>query len=222
MTPFAQAERLADKVAQLRILPEMPAVRFEPPPGGRGPASAGRLPVQPLYADATRCRRPIFAGAAAPDCAGSCASEFADSLPSWGGGVPTRTERFVGGRETCQLDNEGPVTAPLSTDPWETASVADNLPRCERGCTFAPTPGRSRCCRAYSPTSGAAPLLAAALGPQRALKPESFRAPAHFKALGSLQRGPPAQPPASRRPRAITVTPATRPGRWLWRAGPPG
>jgi D-aminoacyl-tRNA deacylase len=109
------AEALADKVAQLRIFSDA---------GGRFNLSledvAGEALVVSqftLYADATRGRRPSFVGAAAPDCARDLCQRFADRLAERG--VRTRTGSF-GARMTVSLDNEGPVTLALSTDPWET------------------------------------------------------------------------------------------------------
>jgi D-tyrosyl-tRNA(Tyr) deacylase len=112
---FGQAERLADKVAQLRIFPDA-AGRFDL---SLEDVSGEALVVSQftLYADATRGRRPSFAGAAAPDCARELCQRFADRLTERG--VPTRTGSF-GAAMSVSLDNEGPVTVALSTDPWET------------------------------------------------------------------------------------------------------
>jgi D-aminoacyl-tRNA deacylase len=70
-----------------------------------------------LYADATRGRRPSFVGAAEPECARQLCERFAGRLAERA--VPTRTGSF-GARMTVSLDNDGPVTVALSTDPWET------------------------------------------------------------------------------------------------------
>jgi D-tyrosyl-tRNA(Tyr) deacylase len=112
---FAQADRLADKVAQLRIFPDA-AGRFNL---SLEDVSGEALVVSQftLYADVTRGRRPSFAGAAAPDCARELCQRFADRLTERG--VPTRTGSF-GAAMSVSLDNEGPVTVALSTDPWET------------------------------------------------------------------------------------------------------
>jgi D-tyrosyl-tRNA(Tyr) deacylase len=111
----AQAERLADKVAQLRIFPDAEG-RFNRSLEDIGGAALVVTQFT-LYADATRGRRPSFAGAAAPDCARDLCQRFADRLAERG--VTTRTGSF-GARMTVSLDNDGPVTLALSTDPWET------------------------------------------------------------------------------------------------------
>jgi D-tyrosyl-tRNA(Tyr) deacylase len=110
-----QVCRLADKVAQLRVFSD---------DDGRFNLSledvAGEALVVSqftLYADATRGRRPSFAGAADPDCARDLCQRFADRLTERG--IATRTGSF-GARMTVSLDNEGPVTLALSTDEWET------------------------------------------------------------------------------------------------------
>jgi D-aminoacyl-tRNA deacylase len=110
-----QADRLADKVAQLRIFPDA-AGRFNLSLCDVG-GEALVVSQFTLYADATRGRRPSFIRAAAPDCARELCQRFADRLV--GLGIPTRTGSF-GAQMTVSLDNEGPVTIALSTDPWET------------------------------------------------------------------------------------------------------
>jgi D-aminoacyl-tRNA deacylase len=109
------ADGLADKVAQLRIFPDA-AGRFNLSLQDVG-GEALVVSQFTLYADATRGRRPSFIGAAAPDCARRLCQRFADRLEERG--VRTRSGRF-GARMTVSLDNEGPVTLALSTDPWET------------------------------------------------------------------------------------------------------
>ncbi|HEY4025553.1 MAG TPA: D-aminoacyl-tRNA deacylase [Candidatus Dormibacteraeota bacterium] len=111
----AHADRLADKVAQLRIFPDE---------GGRFNLSLEDVGGEALvvsqftlYADASRGRRPGFAGAAAPDRARDLCQRFADRLTERG--VATRTGSF-GAHMTVSLDNDGPVTLALSTDPWDT------------------------------------------------------------------------------------------------------
>jgi len=111
----SDADRLADKVAQLRVFTDAGA-RFNLSLEDVG----GEVLVVTqftLYADATRGRRPSFAGAAAPDCARQLCQRFAERLAARG--VLTRTGSF-GARMTVSLDNDGPVTLALSTDPWET------------------------------------------------------------------------------------------------------
>ena len=111
----ADADSLADKVAQLRIFPDA-AGRFNLSLEDVG-GEALVVSQFTLYADVTRGRRPSFTGAAAPDCARQLCQRFADRLEERG--VPTRTGSF-GARMTVSLDNEGPVTIALSTDPWDT------------------------------------------------------------------------------------------------------
>ena len=111
----AAAEALADKVAQLRIFSDADG-RFNLSLEDVG-GEALVVSQFTLYADATRGRRPSFVGAAAPDCARDLCQRFADRLAERG--VTTRTGSF-GARMTVSLDNEGPVTLALSTDPWET------------------------------------------------------------------------------------------------------
>jgi D-tyrosyl-tRNA(Tyr) deacylase len=110
-----QVDRLADKVAQLRVFSDDDGrfnLSLEDVDG-----EALVVSQFTLYADATRGRRPRFAGAAAPDCARQLCQRFADRLVERG--VPTRTGSF-GAHMTVSLDNDGPVTLALSTEPWET------------------------------------------------------------------------------------------------------
>jgi D-tyrosyl-tRNA(Tyr) deacylase len=111
----SHADSLADKVAQLRIFPDADG-RFNLSVEDIG-GEALVVTQFTLYADTTRGRRPSFAGAAAPDCARALCQRFADHLAERG--VVTRTGSF-GARMTVSLDNDGPVTLALSTDPWET------------------------------------------------------------------------------------------------------
>ncbi|HEY7199435.1 MAG TPA: D-aminoacyl-tRNA deacylase [Candidatus Dormibacteraeota bacterium] len=111
----SQADRLADKVAQLRIFPDAEG-RFNLSLEDVG-GEALVVTQFTLYADATRGRRPSFAGAAAPDCARDLCQRFADRLADRG--VATRTGSF-GARMTVAIENDGPVTLALSTEPWET------------------------------------------------------------------------------------------------------
>ena len=111
----ADADALADKVAQLRVFPDAEG-RFNLSLEDVG-GEALVVSQFTLYADATRGRRPSFVGAAAPDCARELYQRFADRLAERG--VTTRTGSF-GARMTVSLDNQGPVTLALSTDPWET------------------------------------------------------------------------------------------------------
>ncbi|MBO0709363.1 MAG: D-tyrosyl-tRNA(Tyr) deacylase, partial [Candidatus Dormibacteraeota bacterium] len=111
----ADAERLADKVATLRIFADAEG-RFNRSLEDVGGAA---LVVSQftLYADATRGRRPSFISAAPPELATRLVDRFAERLRERG--VPTRTGRF-GAHMTVTLANDGPVTLVLSTEPWET------------------------------------------------------------------------------------------------------
>jgi D-tyrosyl-tRNA(Tyr) deacylase len=111
----SDADALADKVAQLRIFSDADG-RFNLSLEDVG-GEALVVSQFTLYADATRGRRPSFAGAAAPDCARGLCQRFAERLAERG--VPTRTGSF-GAHMTVSLDNDGPVTLALSTEPWET------------------------------------------------------------------------------------------------------
>jgi len=111
----AEADALADKVAQLRIFSDA---------GGKFNLSLEDVGGEALvvsqftlYADVTRGRRPSFIGAGAPDCARELYQRFADRLAERG--ITTRTGSF-GAHMTVSLDNDGPVTIALSTEPWET------------------------------------------------------------------------------------------------------
>lgn len=109
------AHRLADKVAQLRIFPDADG-RFNRSLEDVG-GEALVVSQFTLYADATRGRRPSFIGAAAPEQARELCQRFADRLAERG--ISTRTGSF-GAQMTVSLDNDGPVTLALSTEPWET------------------------------------------------------------------------------------------------------
>ena len=109
------ADRLADKVAQLRIFSDVDD-RF----------NLSLMDVQgealvvsqfTLYADLRRGRRPSFDGAAPPDWARALCQHFADHLAARG--VTTRSGSF-GAHMHVSLVNEGPVTVALSTDQWDT------------------------------------------------------------------------------------------------------
>lgn len=110
-----EAERLADKVAQLRIFPDSEG-RFNLSLEDVG-GQALVVSQFTLYANATRGRRPSFIGAADPEGARQLCGRFADRLTNRG--IPTRSGSF-GAQMTVSVVNEGPVTIALSTDPWET------------------------------------------------------------------------------------------------------
>jgi D-tyrosyl-tRNA(Tyr) deacylase len=109
------ADRLADKVATLRIFPDSEG-RFN---RGLEDVAGEALVVSQftLYADATRGRRPSFIRAAEPSTARELCQRFADRLQ--GRGIPTRTGSF-GAQMAVSIHNDGPVTLALSTEPWET------------------------------------------------------------------------------------------------------
>jgi D-aminoacyl-tRNA deacylase len=109
------ADRLADKVATLRIFPDAEG-RFN---RSLEEVAGEALVVSQftLYADATRGRRPSFIRAADPPVARELCQRFADRLQ--GRGIPTRTGSF-GAQMSVSLENDGPVTLALSTEPWET------------------------------------------------------------------------------------------------------
>ncbi len=111
----AQVERLADKVAQLRIFPDAEG-RFNLSLEDVG-GEALVVSQFTLYADATRGRRPSFIGAAPPETARALCELFADRLTARG--VRTRTGSF-GARMLVSVDNDGPVTLALSNEPWDT------------------------------------------------------------------------------------------------------
>ncbi|HSR25581.1 MAG TPA: D-aminoacyl-tRNA deacylase [Candidatus Eisenbacteria bacterium] len=111
----SHADRMADKVAHLRIFPDAQG-RFNLSLEDVG-GEALVVSQFTLYADASRGRRPSFAGAADPDCARQLCQRFAERLVQRG--VPTRTGSF-GARMVVSLENDGPVTLALSTEPWET------------------------------------------------------------------------------------------------------
>jgi D-tyrosyl-tRNA(Tyr) deacylase len=109
------ADRLADKVAQLRIFSDSDR-RFNLSLEDVG-GEALVVSQFTLYADATRGRRPSFTKAAQPECARELCQRFVDRLTSRG--VTTRTGSF-GAHMLVSVDNDGPVTIALSTDVWET------------------------------------------------------------------------------------------------------
>jgi D-tyrosyl-tRNA(Tyr) deacylase len=109
------ADRLADKVATLRVFADGEG-RFNRSLEDVG-GEALVVSQFTLYAVTARGRRPSFAGAGDPDQARELYERFAERLRERG--VVTRTGGF-GARMTVSLDNDGPVTLALSTDPWDT------------------------------------------------------------------------------------------------------
>ena len=111
----ADADRLADKVATLRIFPDSEG-RFNRSLEDVG-GEALVVSQFTLYADATRGRRPSFIRAPDPPVARELCQRFANRLQ--GRGVQTRSGSF-GAQMTVSIHNEGPVTLALSTEPWDT------------------------------------------------------------------------------------------------------
>ncbi len=111
----AQADRLAEKVANLRVFADA---------GGRSNLSlldvAGEALVVSqftLYADTSRGRRPSFIQAGDPARARMLYERFVQALH--GLQVPTKTGGF-GAHMLVSIENDGPVTFALSTDTWDT------------------------------------------------------------------------------------------------------
>ncbi len=101
----AQAEFLAEKIANLRIFEDE-----------QGKTNLSVLDVKgetivvsqfTLYADARKGRRPSFTDAAAPDVAEPLVQRFVDLLR--GHGVPTQAGQFRAHMEV-EIHNDGPVT----------------------------------------------------------------------------------------------------------------
>jgi D-tyrosyl-tRNA(Tyr) deacylase len=111
-----QAERLADKVANLRIFAD-----------AEGRTNLSLRDVQgealvvsqfTLYADTSRGRRPSFIRAGDPEQAEALYEHFAARLETTHG-IPTKKGSF-GAHMTVSIENDGPVTLALSTDDWAT------------------------------------------------------------------------------------------------------
>jgi D-tyrosyl-tRNA(Tyr) deacylase len=112
------AERLAEKVAQLRIF------RDEHGKTNRSlqDVSGEALVVSQftLYADTSRGRRPSFIGAAPPEHADRLYRHFANCLAT-SHHVPTKTGEF-GAEMVVEIENDGPVTLVLDTEETNAAS----------------------------------------------------------------------------------------------------
>ena len=106
-----QAERLAGKVARLRVF-ENDEGRFD-----RSLLDAGGAALVvsqfTLIADTAKGNRPSFTGAAPPDQAEPLYERFCEALRALG--VPVETGVF-GARMAVSLVNEGPVTIVLDVD----------------------------------------------------------------------------------------------------------
>ncbi len=101
----AQAEFLAEKIANLRIFED-----------AQGKVNLSALDVSAqaivvsqftLYADTRKGRRPSFTDAAVPEVAEPLVQRFAALLA--GQGIPTQTGRF-GAHMQVEIHNDGPVT----------------------------------------------------------------------------------------------------------------
>lgn len=111
----ATVERMAAKVAQLRIFPDSQ---------GRTNLSLDDIHGEALvvsqftlYADVSRGRRPSFLGAGDRAQAAAFLEHFVRQLSSRG--ISTRTGSF-GATMMVSLDNDGPFTVALSNDAWQT------------------------------------------------------------------------------------------------------
>ncbi|MGI9111008.1 MAG: D-aminoacyl-tRNA deacylase [Gaiellaceae bacterium] len=106
----ADAERLAGKIARLRIFAAADG-RFE-----RSLLDTGRAALVvsqfTLLADTAKGTRPSFTGAAAPGQAEPLVEQFCEALRALG--VPVATGVF-GARMEVELVNDGPVTITLDT-----------------------------------------------------------------------------------------------------------
>ena len=107
----ANAERLAGKVARLRIF-EDESGKFDPSLLDTGGAA---LVVSQftLIADTAKGNRPSFSGAAQPEIAEPLYERFCEALRALG--VPVQTGIF-GARMAVELVNDGPVTIILDVD----------------------------------------------------------------------------------------------------------
>jgi D-tyrosyl-tRNA(Tyr) deacylase len=107
----AEAELLAEKIANLRIFPD-DAGRFNRSALDAG-AAALVVSQFTLYADTRRGRRPSFSGAAAPELAAPLVDAFAAALRARG--LPVEMGIF-GAHMQVALINDGPVTILLDSD----------------------------------------------------------------------------------------------------------
>ena len=110
------AERLAGRVATLRIFPDAAGKMNLDLAAARGAVLV--VSQFTLHADTSRGHRPSFLGAAAPAQAAELCRVFCDALR--GLGLVVASGRF-GAHMQVELVNDGPVTIVLSSGepPWE-------------------------------------------------------------------------------------------------------
>ena len=107
----AEAERLAAKIARLRIFPEAPSPegRFDRSLVDVG-GSALVVSQFTLLADTAKGNRPSFTGAAPPEAAEPLYERFCAALREFG--IPVEQGVF-GAKMAVELVNDGPVTIML-------------------------------------------------------------------------------------------------------------
>lgn len=107
----AQAEKLAAKVARLRIFPDDAGKMNRAVTDIGGAALV--ISQFTLAADTSRGNRPGFSAAASPDVGERLYQAFAEALRAEG--IPTETGQF-GADMKVSLTNDGPVTIWLDTE----------------------------------------------------------------------------------------------------------
>ena len=107
----AQAEKLATKVARLRIFPDDAGKMNRAVTDIGGAALV--ISQFTLAADTSRGNRPGFSAAASPDVGELLYQAFAEALRAEG--IPTETGQF-GADMKVSLTNDGPVTIWLDTE----------------------------------------------------------------------------------------------------------
>jgi D-tyrosyl-tRNA(Tyr) deacylase len=112
----ASCDRLAAKVAALRIFPDA-AGKMNVAAGAAG-AEVLVISQFTLHADTTAGNRPSFIGAAPPPLAERLYERFLEHLRR-SGGLPVVGGVF-GAHMVVELANDGPVTLVVSTEAWDT------------------------------------------------------------------------------------------------------